>query len=166
MKRIISMVFVISLLWTSQGFAAEMKIGYVDIKTAMENTKAYQQGLKRLEALQNKKKDKLEAMRTRVSELDKELQMQSMTMSSEHQANKQQEFTRLKKEFDRELQDASDELKREKRQLDQTMFGKFYDVVRAYGKENNFGIIFPKSAIVYGDDAHEVTAAITKLLDK
>jgi outer membrane protein len=165
MKKIILAIFATTLMCSSMATAAEMKIGYVDIKVSMENTKAYMQGIKRVEALQNKKKKKLESMRQRVSELDKELQMQSMAMTSDHQAAKQQEFTSLKKEFDRELQDASDELKREKRQLDQVMFGKFYDVVRAYGKDRKFDVILPKSATIYGSATYDITADITKIMD-
>jgi len=166
MKKVILVMFAASLLWVGHSFAAEMKIGYVDIKTSMENTKAYALGIKRVEALQNKKKKKLEVMRQRVSDLDKELQMQSMAMSSERQVEKEQEFTRLKKEFDRELQDATDELKREKRQLDQTMFGKFYDAVRSYGKNNKFDMILPKSATIYASSEYDITADITKILDQ
>ncbi|MDX8383655.1 MAG: OmpH family outer membrane protein [Ghiorsea sp.] len=166
MKKTLLLIMLSLFCWTTSSVAAEMKIGYVDIKTAMENTKEYSKGIKRLEALQNKKKRTLEAKRNRVSQLDKELQMQSMAMSNAHQVSKQQEFTRLKKEFERELQDASDELKGAKRQLDQTLIGKFYDVVRAYGKAKKYDLILPKSTTIYGNSAYDVTADITKILDK
>ena len=166
MKKITLLAVSASLLLASQSFAAEMRIGYVDIKAAMENTNTYTQGIKRVEALQNKKKKQLEALRKRVTDVEKELQMQSMAMSNEHQAAKQQEFMRLKKEFDRELQDAGEELKGEKRKLDQAMYGKFYDVVRAYGKDKKFDIIIPKSATIFANPAYDITADITKMLDK
>jgi len=166
MKKTLVFITALTIFAASQvSIAAEMKIAYVDIKTSMENTKAYKNGIKRVEALQNQKRKKLEGMRKRVTDLDKELQMQSMAMSSEHLTAKQQEFATLKKEFDRELQDASDELKNAKRQLDQTMFGKFYDAVRAYGKEHKFDLILPKSATIYGSGTYDITADITKMLD-
>jgi len=166
MKKLILLCLVSLFLYSAPSMAADAKIAYVDIKTAMENTKAYSKGIKRLEALQNKKKKTLERMRNRVSQLEKELQMQSMAMSSEHQMSKQQEFTRLKKEFERALQDASDELKGAKRQLDQTLIGQFYDTVRAYGKQKKIDIILPKSATIYSNGAYDITAEITKILDK
>ncbi len=166
MKKIIAVCIVMSCLWVGQSFASEMRIAYVDIKVSMENTKAYQQGVKRFEALQNKKRKQLDAKRKTLTDLDKELQMQSMAMTSEHLMEKQQKLTRLKKEFDRDLQDATDELKREKRQLDQAMFGKFYNAVKTYGKEHKFDIILPRSAIIYGSKPYDITADITKILDK
>jgi len=165
MKKIIAVCIAISCLWVSQSFASEMRIAYVDIKVSMENTKAYKQGVKRFEALQNKKRKQLDAKRKKLTDLDKELQMQSMAMTSEHLMEKQQELTRLKKEFDRDLQDATDELKGEKRQLDKTMFGKFYNAVKDYGKKHKFDIILPRSAIIYGSEPYDITADITKILD-
>ena len=165
MKKLMLILFAAVMMWAGQSFAAEMKIAYVDIKAAMENTAAYSKGIKRVEALQNKKRTELEALRKRVSDLDKELQMQSMAMSSEHQATKQQEFNRLRKEFERQVQDATDELKKEKRALDQKMYEKFYDAVRLYGKEKKFDLILPKSTTVYASSTYDITAEITKMLD-
>ncbi|MDQ6990033.1 MAG: OmpH family outer membrane protein [Mariprofundaceae bacterium] len=166
MKKMLLMLGVMALFLSAQVVAAETKIAYVDIKTAMENTKAYKQGIKRLEALQKKKKKELEVMRNRLSEMDKKLQMQSMAMSNNAQMAEQQALTRLKKEFERKLQDAGDELKSEKRKLDQTLIGRFYDAVRAYGKSNQVDLILPKSATIYANTSLDITSAITKALDK
>jgi outer membrane protein len=164
--KTIGLCIVVLLMWGGSAAAADVKVATVDIKTAMENTKAYAAGIKRLEALQNKKKKELEAMRKRLTDLDKELQLQSMTLSNERQNAKQQELVSLKKEFDRKLQDASDELKAEKRKLDSRMIGKFYDAVRAYGKDNKFDLILPKSTTMYVGPGLDITADITKILDK
>ena len=162
----LGIIVAVCLLCVSQASAADMKIATVDIKTAMENTKAYAAGIKRLEALQNKKKKELGAMRKRLTDLDKELQLQSMALSNERQNAKQQELVRLKKDFDRRLQDASDELKAEKRKLDSKMIGKFYDAVRAYGKDKKFDLILPKSTTMYVAQGLDITADITKILDQ
>ncbi|MDQ6984515.1 MAG: OmpH family outer membrane protein [Ghiorsea sp.] len=166
MKKLILMVFAFSLFWATQGAAAEMKVAVVDIKTAMENTKAYAAGIKRLEALQSKKKRELEAMRSRLSDLDKELQLQSMALSNERQNAKQQELTQLKKSFDRKLQDATDDLKAEKRKLDSRLIGQFYEAIRKYGQQHRFDLILPKSTTMYATERLDVTAELTKILDK
>ncbi len=166
MKKFVMMLMMLGLFAATPAMAAELKIAYVDIKTAMENTKAYSLGLKRLEALQKKKKKELEKMRNRLSALDKKLQMQSMAMSNDVQAAEQQELNRLKKEFDRKLQDAGDELKSEKRKLDQTLIGRFYDAVRIYGKQHKIDFILPKSTTIYANTAYDITSELTKILDK
>ncbi len=165
MKKIFLVAIATVTLMASNVSAADVKVGYVDIKTAMENSKEYHNGMKRLEALQKKKQKELEAMRNKLQGLDKELQLQSMTLSNDSQAAKQQEFTKLKKDFDRRLQDASDELKAEKRKLDSKMIGKFYNTVRAYGKEHKYDMILPKNATIYTSGKQDITAEITKILD-
>ncbi|MDQ7003578.1 MAG: OmpH family outer membrane protein [Ghiorsea sp.] len=165
MKKVIWVMLTASLLCSMQAWAADTKIAVVDIKTAMENTKAYTSGIKRLEALQNKKKKELESLRKRLTNLDKELQLQSMALSNDRQNAKQQELAQLKKTFDRKLQDASDELKAEKRKLDSRMIGKFYDAVRDYGKKKGFDLILPKGTTMYVAEGLDITADITKILD-
>lgn len=165
MKKVMFTLLAISMMWAGQSSAAEMKIVYVDIKAAMENTKLYTSGMKRVEALQNKKKKELEAMRKRVTDLEKELQLQSMALSNERQTAKQQEFMAMRKDFERQVQDATDELKKEKMELDQKMYGKFYDAVRAYGKQHKIDLILPKATTVYASPAYDITADITKVLD-
>ncbi len=160
------MILAVSLFFVTQASAADMKVATVDIKTAMENTKAYASGIKRLEALQNKKKKELGFLRKRLTDLDKELQLQSMTLSNESQSSKQQEFSRLKKDFDRKLQDASDELKAEKRKLDSRLIGKFYEAVRTFGKENKYDLILPKTTVMYAGSSLDITTKITQILDK
>ena len=166
MKKYLFALLVTAFFWSTQGVAADFRIAVVDIKTAMENTKSYAMGIKRLEALQSKKKKELESLRKRLTDLDKELQLQSMALSNDRQTAKQQELAQLKKNFDRKLQDASDELKAEKRKLDTRLIGKFYEVIRVYGKENKFDLIVPKSTTLFTSSALDITAEMTKILDK
>ena len=48
----------VSLMIATPAQAVDLKIGYVDLKVAIENTKRYQNGFARLEALKQKKKIK------------------------------------------------------------------------------------------------------------
>ncbi len=165
MNKIFVVAAMVSMLWSFQAVAEGLNIAVVDLKTAMENTKAYAAGIKRLEALQNKKKKELESLRKRVTDLDKELQLQSMALSDSRQTAKQQELAQLKKEFERKLQDASDELKAEKRKLDTRLIGQFYDAIRIYGKEKKLDLILPKATTLYVGEGLDITAEMTRILD-
>ncbi len=131
--------------------AEGIKFGYVDVKSAVENTKAYQQGIARLEALKNRK--------------EKELLGQSMAMSPERLAQKQQKIKEMRKEFRRKQQDAQEELVAEKNRLDMSIGAKFQKVIKAYGEKNHFDIIMPKAPLLYANPKFDVTADITKYLD-
>lgn len=166
MKILLPVFSAVAMLVASGASAAENKIAYVDVKSAVENTKAYQAGLKSLEALKNVKQKELDALRTKINQSEKDIMGQSMAMSPDRLAEKQNELKDLRKSFARKQQDAQEELISKKNNLDQSVISDFYDVVRAYGKKHSFDLILPKSAIIYASDALDITGEVTKLLDK
>ncbi|RMH62959.1 MAG: OmpH family outer membrane protein [Zetaproteobacteria bacterium] len=147
-------------------WAAELKIGYLDAKAALQNTKAYQQGIRKLEALQNQKKKELDAMRKKIEQAEKELQSQSMAMAPERLQEKQNQINKMRKEFSRALQDANDEIENEKNRLLVPVGSKLQRVVKEYGKSKHYDFIFGQPVLMYADPKHDITAEITKLLDK
>lgn len=154
------------VLFSGQAMAAELKIAYVDVKSAIENTKAYRNGLQHLEGLKNQKQKGLDALRNKITKAEKELFNQSMAMSPDMASKKQQELNDLKKNFQRQQQDAREALMMEKNRLDQGVLRDFYEAVRAYGKSEHYDMILPTSSVIYGADAHDITAKITQILDK
>lgn len=154
-------------MMSTSALAAEAKIVFVDVKSAIENTKAYQEGIQRLESIKKNKQKELDGLRDRINQAESDLLGQSMAMSPERLAQKQEDLNALRKTFTRRQQDAQEELMREKNRLDQGVLTDFYDVVRAYGKEHGYDLILQKqSAVIYGAKSHDITGEITKALDK
>ncbi len=164
-RSVFALLLSIGIVVPSLVTAAELKIGYVDVKSAVENTQRYQRGIKELGALKKRKEKALDALRSRIERAQKDLLGQSMAMSPERLAEKEQEIKDMRKSFSRQQQDAQEELINRKNQLDQKILKRFYEVVRSYGKENHFDMVLPKSYSIYFDASHDVTAAITKRLD-
>ncbi|MDX8402463.1 MAG: OmpH family outer membrane protein [Mariprofundaceae bacterium] len=146
--------------------AVEMKFGYVDVKSAVENTQEYQKGIARLEALKSRKEKELKALSDKINAAEKELLGQSMAMSPERLAEKQQRIKEMRKDFRRRQQDAQEELVAEKNRLDMSIGAKFQKVIKAYGEKNHFDIIMPKAPLLYANPKFDVTADITKHLDQ
>ncbi len=145
--------------------AEELKFGYVDVKSAVENTADYQAGIKRLEALKSKKQKELNVLLDKINQAEKDLMGQSMAMSPDRLAQKQQELKEMRKNLQRKRQDAQEELVAEKNRLDMNVGAKFQAVMKDYGSKHGYDMIMPKSAFLYVDPKHDVTAMITKLLD-
>ncbi len=168
MRSLLGIVLAAGLMPAGLANAADFKVGFVDVKSAVENTKAYQQGLKRLEALTGKKQKELDALRSKIAQSEKDMLGQSMAMSPERLSQKQSELKDLRKLYTRKQQDAQEELLGEKNKLDQGVVNKFYKVVRNFGKQGGYDLIIPKAQqiVLYGNPALDVTGEITKLLDK
>jgi len=155
----------IFVLGFSTAQAADLKIGYVDMKSAIDNTADYQRGMKRLKSLQEQKVKELQALGGKISQQEKDLLGQSMAMSPDRLAQKQQELKSMRTEFQRKQQDAQEALSAEKNRLDMSIGAKFQSVVTAYAKKGGFDMIMPRPMFLYIDPKHDVTADITKLLD-
>lgn len=146
--------------------AGELKVGYIDIKTALENTAEYQVGMKRLQALSEVKLKALKSLKAEIDTAEKDLMSQSLAMSQEHLAQKQQKLKEMGKRFQRMQQDAQEELGAEKNRMDIASMAKFQKVITSYAKKNNFDMIIPRPVFLYINPKLDVTGDITKLLDK
>jgi|UPI00035FFA28 Skp family chaperone for outer membrane proteins len=154
-------------VWTAPSLhAAEMKIGSVDLKAAIENTKRYQNGFARLQQLKEKKGAELAALRKLIDQAESDIMGQSMAMSPERLNKKQAELKELRKDFTRKQQDAQEELLSKKNALDEGILMNFYAIVKQYGKDNHYDFLMQKSAAFYSDPKYDVTAKITEILDQ
>lgn len=145
--------------------AEGLKIGYVDMKSAVENTRDHQQGMKKLQALQSQKIKELTVLREQITQAEKDLLGQSMAMAPDRLAMKQQELQDMQKQFQRQQQDAQEEVGAEKNRLEMSIAAKFQKVMQEYGKEHGFDLIMAKPVFLYVDPKHDITGDITKLLD-
>jgi len=146
--------------------AADLKIGYVDVKSAVENTVAYQAGLKKLEALKKKRLRELDALRAKIDKAEKDVLSQSMAMSPDRLASKQQDLNDMRKSYTRTQQDAQEELSSEKNRLDMSVGSKLKTALQEFGKEGGYDMILPRPVMLYVDPKYDITAEITKRLDK
>ncbi|MDQ6991588.1 MAG: OmpH family outer membrane protein [Mariprofundaceae bacterium] len=165
LKKFVWITLSVAMLSLGAITAEAGKIGYIDVKSAVENTKDYQNGLHHLEALKTKKLKELRALKTKINQSEKDILSQSMAMSQERLRQKQSALKELRKTAARRQQDAQEELVAAKNQLDQKVVGHFYEVARQYGKDNGFDLVLPKSNMIYVNEALDITPAITKLLD-
>ena len=165
MKSILISIGAVCMLGLSSVQAAELKIGYIDIKSALESTAEYKQGMKRLKAISDKKVKALKVLKDKISQEEKDLMGQSLAMSQEKMAQKQRALQEKVKKFKRMQQDAQEELAAEKNRMDIASMTSFQKVMTAYGKEHHFDMLMPRPVFIYADPKHDVTADIIKLLD-
>jgi len=164
MKAILISIGAACLFGLSSVQAAELKVGYVDIKAALESTPEYKQGIKRLKAISEQKMKALRALKDKISKEEKDLMGQSLAMSQENLAQRQQKLQEMGKKFKRMQQDAQEELAAEKNRVDIASMSKFQKVMTSYGKEHHFDMLVPKPIFIYADPKHDVTGDIIKLL--
>ncbi len=154
-----------AIAFAASASAAELRIAFVDVKAAIENTKEYQQGIAQLKAFQARQEKELEALQKRIEQAERELEKKRVVMSVEQVTAKEQEIASLRKQFDRKREDAQEELSRRKMQLDMRMMAKFRKVLERYAKQKRYDFVFGRPVLLYAAPQHEITAEITKLMD-
>jgi outer membrane protein len=164
-RMLIPGALAISLLTASAAGAAELKIVFVDVKSAIENTAQFHQGLQQLEGIKNKKQKELDALREKINKMNKDLLNQSMAMSPDALSQKQQQLDDLKTSFQRKLQDAQRQMDFEKNRLLQGIYTKFGKIVKAYAAKKGYDYILTKPAVLYVKPSLDKTDEVTKLLD-
>lgn len=155
-------VFVFGL---TSAHAEGLKIGYVDMKSALENTTDHQKGMEQLKAMSAKKIKELTALGEQIRQAEKDLLSQSMAMSPDRLAMQQQELKQKRKVFQRKQQDAQEEIAVEKNRLEMSIGKKFQQALSKFGKQGNYDMLLAKPMFLYVDPKHDVTAQITKMLD-
>ncbi|MDQ6970275.1 MAG: OmpH family outer membrane protein [Mariprofundus sp.] len=163
---LVASIAALSIFGFTSAQAAELKIGYIDINTALQNTAEYQSGMTSLKALRDKKLAQLKALKDQIDRAEKDIMRQSLAMSQEHLSKKQRDLKEMGKNFQRAQQDAQEELAAKKNSMDIASMAKFQKVITAYGKSHHYDMIIPRPVFLYVDAKHDVTGDITKLLDK
>lgn len=158
-------ILALGVFTSGQVIAAELKIGFVDVKSAIENTKQYRAGQQQLEDIKKTKQKELEALKDRLTRMDKDLTSQSMAMSPDRLSRKQQDINDMKKDFKRKLQDAQEMMTLERNRILQGINTKFGKKIREFGKKNNYDLILTRPSVLYVSPSYDVTAQVTKLLD-
>jgi len=170
MKSLLGAAFLVAgLLPTAWANAADLKIGIVDLKVALQNTKEYQREQNNINAQALKKQKELEAMQKKIEKAKSELQTQAMMMTPERLSQKQSELSDMDKQYERKKQDVNDALAKEINRIQAAQFSKLNKVLNEFGKRGKYDLIIHKTQqipfILYSDPSHDVTAEITKLLD-
>ncbi len=166
MKSILAAIGAVYVFGLGSIQAAELKIGYIDINSALESTAAHKQGMKRLKAFNDKKMKEITALNETITQEKKALLEQSLAMAPEKRAEKQRELQKKVTAFKRLMSDAQGDFATEKNRIDIASMTTLNKVMVDYAKKHHYDFLTPKRLFIYADPKHDVTADIIKILDK
>ncbi|MDX8394964.1 MAG: OmpH family outer membrane protein [Mariprofundaceae bacterium] len=165
-KAILGLALAIGLLPSVIANAADSKIGYVEVKSAIENSASYKKGIKVLKAWHTKKGEEIQKSVKKIESLATELKTQSFTLSDEMKSQKTTKLKDLDKLLKRRVQDAQEELSERTAKLWEVGGAKFEKKIKEFAKKNGYDFIVTKPGVLYASPSHDITAKITKLLDQ
>lgn len=150
------------LLVTAGGAMAQLKIGYVDLQRALNESEAgkaakekFKVQVDRLQGDLKKKKDQLDALK-------EQLEKKSSVMKEEDARNMEKDYQKKLRDFERSYKDSQAELQQKDNELTVELLKEIQVVIEQFGKENSYSIILEQSSssVLYGSPELDLTEQI------
>ncbi len=146
-------------------YAADVKIGVIDIQRIMRESKAAQNARAVFLKEVQEKRGVLNTKEKEVQDLQEELRKNASEMAASVRKEKSEQLSREVKELNRLKSDLEEELKKRDNEMTQTLLKEISEVVQEYRKKEKFTVIQEKNTLVAYDDAIDITDKIIKLYD-
>jgi outer membrane protein len=165
--RIAVLVVIVMLLAGAAAMAEELKIGYVDLQRALNESTAGKQAKEKFTAEVKRAESEILRKKEEVERLGASLEKQSAMLKDEARVEKEKQFIQMQKEYERKVKDAKDELQIKDAELTKGILEDLVALIKKYGKENKYTIIFEKSetVLLYATESIDLTDKILSLYD-
>ncbi len=168
MKRFLMLFFLNTLFLVSFAFAQNLKIGVIDIKKVVNESKYGQEVMKKLQERYNELSKKLQAKAKELDALKKEIETKSSLWSREVREKKQREYEKKLREFRALQEDSQYEMQELQKKLLNPVFDELEKIVKEFIKKEGYDLVFEKNqpGLYYASSKIDLTEKIIKLFDE
>ena len=167
--RLFLIVGIILILggWIGSPLAAELKIGCVDMQTAINECQAGKEAkkaiTKEVEKYQHLIVEKQRELQTMKESLDKQIPM----LNPEARAGKEKEYQSKVREFQRWGEDGQNEIKQKTSEVERNIAVGLRKVIQKMGAEEGYTLILEKNEMIvlFAQKAIDVTDRVIKIFD-
>lgn len=165
MKKII-LVAVILFSWVLSAQGADLKIGYVDVNKALNESDRGEKAKKTLEDMVNSKKSILAEKEIELKKLQEEMEKQASVLTPEAKKSKEEQFNKVLRDYQKMVKDFTDELQKKEEELSVGIQKDLIEFVNKFGKDEGYTIIFGlekgSRGIIYSTDELDLTDKVIK----
>lgn len=147
-------------------FAAESRIGFVDIQKAVIGTEEWKKNFEIFKKNFAKEKKKIKARENRIKKMQQDLSKQSFVLDPELKKKKEDRFRKEKIAFERYLQDQNNEFGKNEKEITQKILLKMMKIIKKIGKEKKYTMILEEKVVLYHDRGNDLTTLATKTYDR
>jgi outer membrane protein len=166
MKRIILAGIVAACIASTSVFAADLKLGYIDMQRALNGSEAGKEAKEQLATKVKKYQDEINVKQEDLKKLKEELEKQGMLLSDSARAAKEKDYQNRLKDFQRFTKDAQDELQGKDEELTRKILEGMEKVIQEYGRQKGYAFIFVKNeSMLFVDEKGDLTEEVLKLFN-
>lgn len=146
---------------------AEVKIGYVDMQKAIQETTTGKKAKKELEDEFNKRKKDLEKKEADIKKMHEDFEKRSMAMNEDARMKKQNEIRGEMGKYQENAAKAQMEIQKKERELTQPIVVKLRSMLEEIAKKEDYTVILEKSenSVMWAKKDIDLTERLIKAYD-
>ena len=166
MKRCLLLATGFFMLFTFSAYA-QQKIGYIDIKQVIRDSKAGKAANVSFQKEVEAKRAVIEQKRKALEDMRQDVIQNGAVMSESKRRNLAETIEKKQKDLDRTREDIRVELQRKDLQLTQNVLKDIEAIVNKIGQEEKFDLIVEKTeaGILYGSSTTDITSKVITVYD-
>lgn len=155
------------LLVNGAGAQEKVKIGFVDLLRALNESEAGLKAQGELKQIVDEKKATLQRDKDAIAEKKEELDKQGLLLNEQTRRNREDEIRRLERDHTRALSDIKEEINRLETKYTEAIRKDLMQVIEEIGREEGYTLILEKqySAILYAPNSISLTDTVIKRYD-
>jgi outer membrane protein len=157
-----------SLLLAGAAPAEEpVKIAYVDMQRALNESKAGKKALGELQKLMEERKSGLQKQKEALEKKKDELDKQGLLLNEDTRKSREMEIRTLERDYTRTLSDLKEEFGRRESEFTDGIRKDLLKVIEKIGKDGGYTLVLEKqySAVLYAPTNIDLTEALIKRYD-
>jgi len=166
-KKVSLVIGMILLGWLGSVWAAELKIAYVDIQRAINESNAGKEAKKAItkdiEKFQRLIADKQKELQTMKESFEK----QALMLTPDARATKEKEYQNRLREFQRWGEDSQNEMNQKRMEMERNISIGLQKVIQKVGADEGYTFILEKNEniVLYASKAIDITDRVIKIFD-
>ena len=168
--RKLFLIFVITVFCMAPVLYAQSanKIGYIDLQSVIQNSKAGKAAKVSFESEFKKKRLIIENKAKVLAQEEQDFISQSPLMDDDAKKRRAEDINRKKKELTRLRDDFREELQKKDFELTQKILKELESVIKTIGSKEGYSLIVEKteSGVIYGNDSVDITQKVIKAYDQ
>ena len=168
-KQLFTAAFLLAvLLISNKSFAVEYKFGYVAIQKAVIESAAGKDSMSKFQEEIRTIENTILKEKASIEKLGEVLQKQSMMLTDSVRREKEKDFLRRQRDYERQVKDSKSEVQLKEAELTNDILEDLIPTIQEYGKKNGYTIIFEKNErnILFASDDIDLTDKIIAIYDE
>ena len=151
---------------TVSAFAADSRIGFLNIQKAVSSTKDWKSKFNKFKADFSKEKKRIKIKEQKIKKMLENLNKQSFVLDPDLKKKKEDAFRKEKIEFERYVQDQNADFGKKEKEMTQKILIKMMGIINKIGKDKIYTMILEQKVVLYHDKGNDLTSMATRTYDR